>query len=84
MTPGIALGAWCAQCTRRVATRASRLGHVAAAVTTLLLVGYLILRLRTIPLAWRSSARSGAVATVAVWYLLTYRIAKRIALQWLS
>jgi hypothetical protein len=84
MTAGIALGAWCAQCTRQVATRASRIGHLAAAVTTLLLVGYLILRLRAVAPVWRPSARSGAVASVVVWYLLTYRIAKRIALQWQS
>jgi hypothetical protein len=84
MTAGIVLGGWCAQCTRQVATRASRVGHLAAAVTTLVLVGYLMLTLRAVPLAWRPSARSGAVATVVIWYLLTYRIAKRIALQWLS
>jgi hypothetical protein len=52
-------------------------------VTTLLLVGYLMLTLRSIPLASQATARTvGAVAVVA-WYLLTFRIAQRIALEWL-
>lgn len=52
-------------------------------VTTLGVVGYLFLTLRSVPLAWRTTARTvGAVAAVA-WYLLTVRIVKRIALEWL-
>jgi hypothetical protein len=66
-----------------VARRASSVGRLVAIVTTLLLAGYLLLTLRAVPLAWRATARSvGAVAAVA-WYLLTYHIVKRIALQWL-
>jgi len=59
-------------------------GRLVAVVTTLLLAGYVILTLRSAPPAWQPTARIvGAVAVVA-WYLLTYRIAKRIALEWLK
>ncbi|HEX4573623.1 MAG TPA: hypothetical protein VH158_00730 [Gemmatimonadales bacterium] len=54
-----------------------------ASVTTLGVVGYLLLTLRTVPVAWQNTARTvGAVAAVA-WYLLSFRIVKRIALEWL-
>lgn len=54
-----------------------------AILTTLLLVGYLMLTLRSVAPGWQSTARTvGAVAVVA-WYLLTFRIVKRIALEWL-
>ena len=54
-----------------------------AIVTTALLAGYLMLTLRSVPPNWQASARTvGAVAVVA-WYLLTYRIVQRIALEWL-
>jgi hypothetical protein len=52
-------------------------------VTTLLLVGYLLLTLRAVPLAGRATARLVGAAAAVAWYLLTYRIVKRIALQWL-
>ena len=55
-----------------------------AIVTTALLAGYLMLTLRSVPPGWQASARTvGAVAVVA-WYLLTYRIVQRIALEWLK
>ena len=54
-----------------------------AIVTTLLLAGYLMVTLRAVPPAGQATARTvGAVAALA-WYLLTYRIVKRIALEWL-
>ncbi len=55
-----------------------------AIVTTLGLAGYLMLTLRSVPAAAQSTARTvGAVAAVT-WYLLTYRIVKRIALECLK
>jgi len=49
-----------------------------------LLVVYLLLTLRSVPAAWQGTARAvGGVAAVT-WYLLTYRIVKRIALEWLK
>ena len=53
-----------------------------AIVTTLLVVGYLMLTLRSVPPTWQATARTvGAVAAVA-WYVLTFRIAQRIAFEW--
>ena len=84
ITPGIALGEVCAKCTRDVARKASRIGRLVAIVTTLLVVGYLMLTLRAVAPAWQATARTvGAVAVVA-WYLLTVRIVQRIALEWLK
>ena len=60
------------------------MGRLVAIVTTLLLAGYIMLTLRSVPPDWQASARTvGAVAVVA-WYLLTYRIVQRIALEWLK
>jgi len=68
---------------RDVTRRAARLGRGVALLTTLLLAGYLMLALRVVPPDARQTARTvGAVAAVA-WYLLTYRIVKRIAVEWL-
>src|SRR5213076_2025389 len=84
ITPGIALGELCAKCTRDVARKASRIGRLVAIVTTLLVVGYLILTLRAVAPASQTTARTvGAVAAVA-WYVLTFRIVQRIALEWLK
>jgi len=53
-------------------------------MTTLLLAGYLMLTLRSMPLASQTTARTvGAVSAVA-WYLLTFRIVQRIAFEWLK
>jgi hypothetical protein len=53
-------------------------------VTTLLLAVYLMVTLRSVSSDWQETARIvGAVAAVA-WYLLTYRIAKRVALEWMK
>ena len=83
-TAGIAPGDLCAACARDVTRKASRIGRLAAIVTTLLLAGYLMLTLRSTPLASQSTARIvGAVSAVA-WYLLTFRIVQRIAFEWLK
>ncbi len=64
--------------------KASRIARLVAAVTTLLLVGYLLLTFRSVAPAWQVTARTvGAVAAVS-WYLLTYQIVKRIVLAWLG
>jgi hypothetical protein len=82
-TAGIALGERCANCSRAVARKAARIGRLVAGVTTLLLAGYLMITLRTVAPAWQTTARTvGAAASVA-WYLLTFRIAKRIAREWI-
>jgi hypothetical protein len=82
-TAGIALGERCANCSRAVARKAARIGRLVAGATTLLLAGYLMITLRRVAPTWQTTARTvGAAATVA-WYLLTFRIVKRIALEWI-
>jgi hypothetical protein len=84
MTTGIGLGDMCAACARDVTRKASRIGRLVAIVTTLLVAGYLMLTLRSTPLAAQTTARTvGAVAAVA-WYLLTFRIVQRFAFEWLK
>ena len=78
------MGDLCPKCSKDVTQKASRVGRLVAIVTTLLLAGYIMLTLRSVPPDWQASARTvGAVAVVA-WYLLTYRIVQRIALEWLK
>ena len=55
-----------------------------AIVTTLLLAGYLMLTLRSVPAVSQATGRTvGAVVAVA-WYLLTFRIVQRIVFEWLK
>ena len=55
-----------------------------AVVTTLLLAGYMMLTLQSVSPDWRATARLVAAVAVVAWYLLTYRIVQRIALEWLK
>ncbi len=84
ITAGIALGQLCVQCARDVTRRASRIGRIAAVVTTLLVAGYVMLSLRSVAAQWQTMARAVGAVAVVVWYVLTYRIVKRIALEWLK
>ncbi len=84
MTVGIGVGEPCPKCMKDVTRKASRVGRLAAVVTTLLLVGYVMLTLRSVPPAWQATARTVGAAAAVAWYLLTYRIVKRIALEWLK
>ncbi len=83
MTVGIAIGEMCANCARIVTKKASRVGRLVALATTLLLTVYLAVVLRSVAPAWRGTARTVGVVAVIVWYLLTYRIAKRVAREWI-
>ena len=77
------MGDVCARCVQIVTRRASRIGRLVALVTTLLLAGYVMLTLKSVPTTWQATARVVGAVAVGVWYLLTYRIAKRVALEWL-
>jgi hypothetical protein len=83
MTAGILLGGLCADCTRLLERRASRIGRWAALGTSLALGVYLALTLRSVAPQWLGTARTVALVAVGAWYLLTYRIGKQVALQWL-
>lgn len=79
MTPGIPIGGMCPDCTRAVSARAGRIGRWVAIVTTVPLAIYVTLSLP----ADRNARILGAAAVVA-WYILTARIARRIAWEWLT
>lgn len=79
MTPGIPVGGLCPDCARAVATRAGRIGRWVAIATTVPLALYVTL---TLP-ADRNARILGAAAIVA-WYILTARIARRVAWEWLT
>jgi hypothetical protein len=55
-----------------------------AGVTTLLLAGYLMLTLRSVGPASQATARTIAAVAAVAWYVLTFRIAQRIAFEWLK
>ena len=84
MTAGIGLGELCPRCVQDVTRKASRIGRLAAIVTTLLLAGYLLVTLRSVGPAWQTTARTVGAAAAVAWYLLSYRIVQRIALEWLK
>jgi hypothetical protein len=50
--------------------------------STLLVAVYLAVMLRPLPPVWRTTGRTVAALTVVIWYYLTYRIVKRVALEW--
>lgn len=72
------MGELCAACRKTVGRKAARIGRLAAIATTLPLAVYVAASLP----ADRTARLVAAVAAV-VWYLLCYRIAKRVALEWL-
>ncbi|MGH7606718.1 MAG: hypothetical protein ACREME_05210 [Gemmatimonadales bacterium] len=77
--PGIAIGGLCAACSRLVRRRAARIGRLVALGTTLPLAGYV---------AWSlpvdRTARLVGAASVLLWYALTFLIAKRVAMEWIT
>lgn len=78
-TAGIAIGDLCPQCWRGVRRRAARIARWVAIGTTFLLAVYIIL---TVP-PDRTARLIGAIA-VAIWYVLTSLIARRVATEWLK
>ena len=74
---GIAIGGLCPSCTRAAERRAARIGRLVAIGTTLPLAAYV-----TWTLPADRTARLVGAASVVLWYLLTFLIAKRVALEW--
>jgi hypothetical protein len=74
---GIAIGGLCPRCARLADQRAARIGRFVAMGTTLPLAVYV---------AWNlpptQTARLVGAASVLLWYVLTFLIGKRIALEW--
>lgn len=78
-TPGIAIGGLCANCTRLLQRRASKIGRLVAIGTTAPLAVYVAL---TLPV--ERTARIVGAASVLLWYALTFVIAKRVTMEWLK
>ena len=78
-TPGIAIGGLCANCTRLLARRATKIARLVAIGTTLPLAVYVAWALPV-----ERTARLVGAASVLLWYVLTFLIAKRVAWEWLK
>lgn len=78
-TAGIAVGGLCANCTRLLQRRAARIARLVAVGTTLPLAVYVVL---TVPV--ERTARIVVAGGVLLWYVCTFLIAKRVALEWLK
>src|SRR6266550_4443715 len=66
------------------AQRAARLARWVALGSGLGFAGYLALMLRSVPAAWLGTGRTMGALAVVAWCLLTYKIVKRVALEWLK
>ena len=78
-TPGIAIGGLCANCARLLQRRATKIARLVAIGTTLPLAVYVALALPV-----ERTARLVGAASVLLWYVLTFLIAKRVAWEWLK
>ena len=78
-TAGIAIGGLCRSCTRLLERRASRIGRLVAIGTTVPLAVYVALALPV-----ERTARLVGAASVLLWYVLTFLIARRVTLELLK
>ena len=78
-TAGVAIGGLCASCTRLLERRASKIARLVAMGTTVPLAVYVTLSLPRDP-----TSRLVGVASVLLWYVLTFLIAKRVTLEWIK
>ena len=78
-TKGIEIGGLCANCTRRLGQRATRVARLIAIGTTLPLAVYVAL---TLPV--ERTARLVVAAGVLLWYVCAFLIARRVAWEWLK
>jgi hypothetical protein len=79
MVPGLAVGGICADCWRAIVTRAARIGRWVAMSTTAVLAVYMMLTLPS-----ERTVRLMAAASLAIWYVLTSLIARRVAQEWMK
>ncbi len=73
------MGGLCPDCARLLKRKAARMGRWVALGTTLPLAVYVTM---TLPL--QGNARVLGAAAVVAWYILTARIARRVAWEWLT
>ena len=75
-TPGIAIGGLCPNCTAILHRRARRVARLVSLGTTVPLAVYVGMALPV-----ERTARLVGAACVFLWYVLTYQISKRVALE---
>jgi hypothetical protein len=78
-TPGIAIGGLCVNCLRDLNRRASRIARLVAIGTTIPLAVYV-----AVSLPVERTARLVGAASVLLWYVLTFLIAKRVTVEFLK
>jgi hypothetical protein len=78
-TPGIAIGGLCANCLRELSRRAGKIARLVAIGTTVPLAVYV-----AVSLPVERTARLVGAASVLLWYVLTFLIAKRVTLEFLK
>ncbi len=78
-TPGIAIGGLCANCTRLLERRATKVARLVAIGTTIPLAVYVAMALPV-----ERTARLVGAVSVLLWYVLTFMITKRVTLEWLK
>ncbi len=78
-TAGIAIGGLCASCTRLLERRAGKIARLVAMGTTVPLAVYV-----AVSLPVERTARLVGAASVLLWYVLTFLIAKRVTLEWIK
>ncbi len=79
LTPGIPVGGLCRECAQTVSRRAGRIARWVAMGTTAPLAVYV-----TLTLPATANARILGASAVVAWYVITARIARRIAWEWLT
>ena len=73
------LGELCGECRRDIERRAGRLGRLIAAVSTILIAIYVVVRMPADP-----TARLVGAMSIVIWYLLTFLVAKRVLREYLK
>jgi len=79
VTAGIAIGGLCASCQRLLNRRAGRIARLVAIGTTVPVAVYVAMALPV-----ERTARIVGAVCMLLWYVLTYQIAKRVALEFLK
>jgi hypothetical protein len=69
----------CANCTRLLKRRATKIARLVAIGTTIPLAVYV-----AVALPVERTARLVGAVSVLLWYVLTFLIAKRVTLEWLK
>ena len=73
------LGELCGECRRDIDRRAGRMGRLIAAISTVLVAIYVMVRMPADP-----TARMVGAMSIAIWYLLTFLVVKRVLREYLK